>query len=154
MTAVASLMPSADARRSYFLFMNAMLARRLAAGWAADRNRLRMALEDAWAHPVIERRWEQLALRLRRADCERIVRLAAQRGLLGSGVRWLDDDAATEGWAVEPHQPRGPEPHSAEAVQTLQDTEQTHSAGGLNSVAWRRQQRANSTPGADTLCNA
>lgn len=98
MTALGSLMPDADTRRCFFLLMNAMLARRLAAGWSADRTRVRTTLEDAWAHPVIERRWEQLALRLRRSDCERIVRLAAQRGLAGPGWRWLDDDAATEGW--------------------------------------------------------
>lgn len=98
MTALGSLMPDADTRRCFFLLMNAMLARRLAAGWSADRTRVRTTLEDAWAHPVIERRWEQLALRLRRSDCERIVRLAAQRGLAGPGWRWLVDDAATEGW--------------------------------------------------------
>jgi hypothetical protein len=46
------------------------------------------------------RRWEQLALRLTRADCERVVRLAAQRGLGVAGWRWIDDDAATEGWAL------------------------------------------------------
>jgi hypothetical protein len=107
MTALASLMPDADARRCYFLFMNAMLARRLAVGWSAERGRVRQALEEAWAHPVIQRRWEQLALRLRRTDCERIVRLAAQRGLLGGGWRWLDDDTATEGWQPA-HRPQGP----------------------------------------------
>jgi len=100
MAALGSLMPDADARRSYYLLMNAMLARRLAAGWSADRQRVQTTLEDAWSHPVIERRWEQLALRLRRSDCERIVRLAAQRGLAAAGCRWVDDDAATEGWEL------------------------------------------------------
>jgi hypothetical protein len=145
MTVVASLMPNADARRSYFLFMNAMLARRLAAGWAADRNRLRMALEDAWAHPVIERRWEQLALRLRRADCERIVRLAAQRGLLGASVRWLDDDAATEGWAFQPGVSQGtrrPQLPSVGAVRSLSADEDAAVAAASDGVAWRRWQRA------------
>lgn len=99
MTALGSLMPDADARRCYGLLMNALLARRLAAGWSADPDQVRQLLEDAWSHPVVARRWEQLALRLRRADCERIVRLAVQRGLAGSGLRWLDDDKATEGWA-------------------------------------------------------
>lgn len=101
MTNLGALMPSADVRRQFFLFMNAMLARRLAVGWAADRNRVRTTLEDAWAHPVIQRRWEQLALRLSRADCERIVRLAAQRGLAGPSCQWIEDAAATEGWAIE-----------------------------------------------------
>lgn len=105
MTALGSLMPDADARRCYGLLMNAMLARRLAAGWSADPEQVRQVLEDAWSHPVVERRWEQLALRLRRADCERIVRLAAQRGLAGSGMHWLDDDRATEGWATATQAP-------------------------------------------------
>lgn len=145
MTAVASLLPNADARRSYYLFMNAMLARRLAAGWAADRNRLRMALEDAWAHPVIERRWEQLALRLRRADCERIVRLAAQRGLLGGGFRWLDDDAATEGWAVQPRVSQGmgrAELPSAGVEGRLTADKDAAVAAANEGVARRRWQRA------------
>ena len=101
MADLGALMPSADARRSYFLFMNTMLARRLAVGWSVDRSALRSTLEDAWCHPVVQRRWEQLALRLSRADCERITRLAAQRGLGAAGWRWLDDEAATEGWAIE-----------------------------------------------------
>jgi hypothetical protein len=101
MADLGALMPSADARKSYFLFMNTMLARRLAVGWSADRAKVRSTLEDAWSHPVVMRRWEQLALRLNRADCERVVRLAAQRGLGGAGWRWLDDAAATEGWELE-----------------------------------------------------
>ncbi len=100
MTALGALMPNSDARRQFFLFMNALLARRLAVGWTEDRARVRLALEDAWAHPVVQRRWEQLALRLTRADCERIVRLAAQRQLGGTSWRWLDDAAATDGWAL------------------------------------------------------
>lgn len=117
MTNVGALMPSADARRQFFLFMNAMLARRLAVGWAADRQRVRTTLEDAWAHPVIQRRWEQLALRLSRADCERIVRLAAQRGFVGSACHWIDDASATEGWALE-SQGRVPAAPVAMAVAT------------------------------------
>lgn len=101
MADVGALMPSADARRQYYLFMNAMLARRLAVGWAVDRPRVRTTLEDAWGHPVIQRRWEQLALRLTRGDCERIVRIAAQRGVAGPACQWVDDEAATEGWAIE-----------------------------------------------------
>jgi hypothetical protein len=101
MADLGALMPTADARRCYFLFMNTMLARRLAVGWTADRAKVRSTLEEAWGHPVVTRRWEQLALRLTRADCERVVRLAAQRGLGGAGWRWLDDAAATEGWELE-----------------------------------------------------
>ena len=155
MAAVASLMPSADARRSYHLFMNAMLARRLAAGWSADRNRLRVTLEDAWGHPVIARRWEQLALRLRQADCERIVKLAVQRRLLGSGVRWLDDDAATEGWALEPSTPKGPQhpilPPAglAKRMEGEAGVPAARNAAAGDALAWRRWQRAHVGQEAD-----
>jgi len=98
---LAALMPNADARRQYAILMNTLLARRLSVGWAADRPTVRRALEDAWAHPLVRRRWEQLALRLTRDDCGRIVRLAAQRGLAGSGLRWIDDARAVDGWRLE-----------------------------------------------------
>jgi hypothetical protein len=96
---LGALMPDADARRQYAILMNTLLARRLAVGWSADRETVRRTLEDAWAHPLVRRRWEQLALRLTRDDSERIVRLAVQRGLAGAGLRWLDDARAVEGWA-------------------------------------------------------
>ena len=34
-------------------------------------------------------------------DCARIGRMAADRGLAGSGVRWLTTESATDGWALE-----------------------------------------------------
>ncbi len=141
MSTLGSLMPDADARRCFFLFMNAMLARRLAVGWAADRSRVRMALEDAWAHPVIQRRWEQLALRLKRADCERIVRLAAQRGLAGAGWRWLDDDAATEGWSARLVPPSGPRAGAALPLPGAKDAEQA-----VSLRRWLRVQSVTAEP--------
>jgi hypothetical protein len=79
---------------------------------------VRTTLEDAWGHPVIQRRWEQLALRLSRADCERIVKLAAQRGIVGTACHWVDDETATEGWAIET-QGRAPAPTDAGAASRL-----------------------------------
>ena len=146
MTALGALMPDADARRCYFLFMNAMLARRLGVGWAADRQRVRMALEDAWCHPVIQRRWEQLALRLRRAECERIVRLAAQRGLGGHGWRWLDDDAATEGWSA-PARTDGPRSGAARALPVAEPAPAAGiAADAEQAVSLRRWRRAMPLP--------
>ncbi len=101
MAEIGALMPDADSRRHYFLFMNVMLARRLGVGWQAERDAVRSTLEDAWAHPIVQRRWEQLALRLKRADCERVLRLATQRGLAGGGMRWLSEAQASDGWALE-----------------------------------------------------
>ena len=77
-----------------------LLARRVAAGQIADPLAERHAVEDMWKDPLINRRWQRLALRLTAEDCERIGRVAAERGLAGSGVLWLKDEAATEGWAL------------------------------------------------------
>jgi hypothetical protein len=97
---IGALMPNADARRAYSILMNTLLARRLAIGWQAGPEAVREGLEDAWVHPIVQRRWEQLALRLKRADCERIVRIAAARGLGGRTLRWVDDGQAVDGWAT------------------------------------------------------
>jgi hypothetical protein len=99
--ALASLMPSADARNAFNPFMLTLLARRVAAGRAADAVAERHAAEDMWRDPLVNRRWQRLALRLTAEDCERIGRVAAERGLAGSGVQWINAESATEGWALE-----------------------------------------------------
>lgn len=99
--ALAWLMPSSDARYAFNDFMHTLLARRLAAGRILDEVASRHALEDLWRDPLINLRWHRLALRLTRDDCERICRQATDRGLAGAGVRWLDFERATEGWALE-----------------------------------------------------
>jgi len=99
--ALAGLMPSAEARHAFNAFMHTLLARRLAAGRIADAVAERHAVEDLWRDPLINQRWQRLALRLTADDCERIGRVAADRGLAGSGVRWLTADSATDGWALE-----------------------------------------------------
>jgi hypothetical protein len=99
--ALAGLMPSAEARHAFNTFMHTLLARRLAAGRIAAPLAERHAVEDLWRDPLINQRWQRLALRLTADDCERIGRVAADRGLAGSGVRWLTADSATDGWALE-----------------------------------------------------
>ena len=94
-------MPSAEARYAFNAFMHTLLARRLAAGRIADAVAERHAVEDLWRDPLINKRWQRLALRLTADDCERIGRVAADRGLAGSGVRWLTAESATDGWALE-----------------------------------------------------
>ena len=107
MQAAAALLPSGEVKRAFNLFMSALLARRLEAGWAADGTRLRSVMEDAWQHPVIERRWEQLALRLKRSDCERIVRQAAQQGLFGGATRWWDEAGLHQAFGERAEAPSG-----------------------------------------------
>ncbi len=99
--ALAGLMPTAEAKHAFNAFMHTLLARRLAAGRIADTVAERHAMEDLWRDPLINQRWQRLALRLTADDCERIGRLAADRGLAGSGVRWLTAESATDGWALE-----------------------------------------------------
>jgi hypothetical protein len=99
--ALAAGMPTDDARHAFNSFMHTLLARRLAAGRIADALAERHALEDLWRDPLVNRRWQRLALRLTADDCERIVRTARQRGLAGTGLRWLAAEAATQGWALE-----------------------------------------------------
>lgn len=99
--ALAALMPSADVRYAFNAFTHTLLARRLAAGRLACAAAERHAVEDLWRDPLINRRWQRLALCLTADDCARISRLAADRGLAGGGVRWLTEESATDGWALE-----------------------------------------------------
>jgi hypothetical protein len=98
--ALASLMPSSDAKQAFQSFMLTLLARRVAAGKHASDADERRVIEDMWLDPLVQRRWQRLALRLSEADCRRIGRLATERGLASSGIRWLGMETATEGWAL------------------------------------------------------
>lgn len=97
---VAALFPE-HVRLSLHNLLTTLLARRIAAGTAADAAALRRAMEAAWAQPLVLRRWQRVALRLTEAQCERIVELAVQRRLAGSELRCLSLDVATDGWALE-----------------------------------------------------
>lgn len=103
LTDLGALLPHAQARRAYFLFMNAMLARRLSARGAVPPEQLRTVMEQAWSHPLVQQRWAALAQTLKPAQAERVLRLAAQRSAGGPGVtwRWTEEGAATEGWALD-----------------------------------------------------
>ena len=115
MADVATLLPAA-ARRPYALLMNTLLARRLAPGWSASASSVRHALEDAWSHPLVLQRWAPFVQTLSRTQCERVVQRAIQRGWAGSGVRWLPEDQATDGWEL----PTAGRTHAASMSQTPQ----------------------------------
>jgi len=97
---LAGVMP-AKARHDFQVFMHTLLARRLAAGTQIDAPALRRTMEDVWCDPLVNRRWQRLALRLSEADCERLVRYAGRNGLASTDWHWLDRDAAVDGWALE-----------------------------------------------------
>ena len=97
---LAALVPGADARQAFQIFMHTLLARRLGAGSQPTPQQLRQAMEDTWADVLVQRRWQRLAGRLGAADCELLLQRASQRGLVVGGSRWLSADAATDGWAL------------------------------------------------------
>lgn len=99
--ALASLMPSADVRDAFNPFMLTLLARRVEAGRSMSDVDERRVIEDMWLDPLVQRRWRRLASRLTEADCSRIVRLAVERGLADSGIRWARVEAAIEEWSLE-----------------------------------------------------
>lgn len=119
LTDLGALMPHAQARRAYFLFMNAMLARRLSARGAVPPSLVRHALEQAWSHPWVQQRWLGFAQVITPAQAERVLRLLAQRsavhavsaGTAGTAAfsdgarrmawRWMDASEATDGWTLE-----------------------------------------------------
>ena len=121
MADVATLLPAA-ARRPYALLMNTLLARRLAPGWSASASSVRHALEDAWSHPLVLQRWAPFVQTLSRTQCERVVQRAIQRGWAGSGVRWLPEDQATDGWEL----PTAGRTHAASLAQTSQTSQTSH----------------------------
>lgn len=89
------------ARHDFQVFVLTLQARRLAIGMRVDGPELRQALEDLWTDAAVNRRWQRFALQLTDADCERLVRLAAKRGLGGNGWQWLPRATATDGWALD-----------------------------------------------------
>lgn len=91
----------AAARHDFQVFVLTLQARRLAIGMRTEGAALRHALEDLWADAAVNRRWQRFALQVSEADCERLVRIAARRGLGGRGWQWLPQAAATEGWALD-----------------------------------------------------
>ena len=97
---LAALMPSNETRQAFQIFMHTVLARRLGMAPTPTAQALRHALEDTWADPLVNRRWQRLALRLDAADCERLLQRAARRQLVVGGSRWVSTETATEGWAL------------------------------------------------------
>ena len=100
MGALGTLMPDAASRRAYAALMSTLLARRLESEWAAGREQVHALLEDAWLHPMVQRRWGELMQHLTLAQCARIVRRALERGLAAGRARWLEAERAVEGWGT------------------------------------------------------
>jgi hypothetical protein len=96
--ALGAMLPEHTLRHDFNLFVGAMAPRVLDA--AQDVASLRQALEDAWLHERVQRRWQHLVLSLGEAATEALLERAAAAGL--AGVRTLTHarEQATEGWGL------------------------------------------------------
>jgi hypothetical protein len=56
------------------------------------------ALEDLWQDPLLQRRWQRLALRLTDAEALALLARARRQRLLGAGWRPLAAEDAVDGW--------------------------------------------------------
>lgn len=61
-------------------------------------HQIRWALEDAWALPLVQKRWTRFALQLTPEQAEALVERAAAKKLCPVHIQRHDD--ATDGWAL------------------------------------------------------
>ena len=88
-----------DTLRSDFnRFLLALAPRVLAAAELQQPHEIRWALEDAWALPLVMKRWTRFALQLAPEQAEALVERAAAKKLSPVHVQRHDD--ATDGWAL------------------------------------------------------
>jgi hypothetical protein len=98
---IEALFEAMGLRQDYNLFIHTLIPRVIAAGVRDDALRLRWALEDAWSHEALNRRWQRLALRLDADASETLVGRMVARGLAPQGLLAQAREQATEGWALE-----------------------------------------------------
>jgi hypothetical protein len=111
--ALADAAPGEDLRSALRVWLLTLVARCPAA--PSPR-----VLEDLWLDPLLQRRWQRLALRLTDADAQALLAKARRAGWLGRGWRPLDPGFAVDGWALdEPRaqsRPDAPYPVAAAAL--------------------------------------
>ena len=99
--ALAALLPAHTLRHDFNLFVAAMAPRVLEAG--NESAALRLALEDAWLLPRVQRRWQHLVLSLgETATAELLERALHTAGTRPEGVHIVQHTPtqATEGWSL------------------------------------------------------
>ncbi len=96
--ALAALLPEHTVRHDFNLFIGSLAPRVLEAG--PDTARLRRALEDAWLHERVQRRWQHFVLSLGEAATAALLERATADGL--AAVRTVSHplEQATDGWAL------------------------------------------------------
>ena len=98
--AVADLLPRADLRHDFNLFVGALAARLMTIPLDASGRDLRWAQEDAWADGRVQRRWAQFAVQLSAAESEDLLQRLAESGLAGMHVMVHARETVTEGWSL------------------------------------------------------
>lgn len=93
-----ALLPTDTLRADFNRFLLALAPRVLAAAELQQPHEIRWALEDAWAQPLVHKRWTRFALQLTAEQAEALVERAAARKLCPVHVQRHDD--ATDGWAL------------------------------------------------------
>lgn len=101
MRLLADALPGKPVRADFNLLLNALLPRLIEATRSHDAGTMKLALEDAWTNPLVNRRWQRFALQLDEPQIEALLSHGAARSL--GGARWalLDRAVATEGWALQ-----------------------------------------------------
>ncbi len=96
--AIGAMLPAHSLRHDFNLFVGAMAPRVLDAG--TDPATLRAALEDAWCHERVQRRWQHFVLTLGETACESLLDMAASAGLAGVRVMTHRSEQAIDGWGL------------------------------------------------------
>jgi len=120
MRLLAEALPGKPVRADFNLLLNALLPRLIEAARSHDAGIMKLALENAWANPLVNRRWQRFALQLDEHQVDALLQHCAARGLVGERWAWLDRAQATEGWALASqgylsprHAPPIPRPRAA-----------------------------------------
>lgn len=95
-----ALLPAA-LQADFNRFVLALVPRVLQAGPLQQAHEIRWALEDAWSHALVQRRWTQFAGGLDAALAEQLVQRAAARQLSPVLVQQHELSHATEGWGLK-----------------------------------------------------
>ncbi|MFT7722391.1 MAG: hypothetical protein QM788_06130 [Roseateles sp.] len=93
-----ALLPTDALRTDFNRFLLALAPRVLAANELQQPHEIRWALEDAWAQPLVLKRWMRFALQLRPEQAEALVERAAAKKPSPVHVQRHED--ATDGWAL------------------------------------------------------
>ena len=95
---MAILTADEDVRLALRVFLLTLLARCPGHLEPADKDGSKLALEDLWRDPLLQRRWQRLAARLTDEAASSLLHRARRQGLLGGGWRSLDQADAVDGW--------------------------------------------------------